>query len=79
MVGSDHPITIDWNGVDGPRDFDGQHNLTKRRDGRRSDQVREHDLETERAIRDATSRCAKGGGGGWSPGGATRWYPLDGW
>jgi hypothetical protein len=41
--------------------------------------VREYDLATSAMIWEAEIVCPMGSGGGWTPGGASRWYPLDDW
>jgi hypothetical protein len=44
-----------------------------------SEWVREYDLASSSLIWEAEIQCRNGGGGGFTSGGATRWYPLDGW
>jgi len=38
--------------------------------------VREYDT-TGSLLWEAEIQCANNGGGGWTPGSATRWYPID--
>ena len=44
-----------------------------------TDWLREYDLATNTMLWEAQLQCPFGGGGGWTSGAATRWYPLDGW
>ncbi|MEQ1565727.1 MAG: hypothetical protein ABMA64_08830 [Myxococcota bacterium] len=41
--------------------------------------IREYDLASAVQIWEAEIECENGGGGGFTSGAATRWYPLDGW
>lgn len=41
--------------------------------------VREYDPATSKHVWEAQIQCPNGGGGGFTSGAATRWYPLDAW